>query len=774
MILCKLIAKNFLKYEQLELRDLPNPGIIAISGSNESGKSTVGETICFALFGRTFLGDEKRIKELVRWGELAGNLTMEFEVRGERWTVYREIDSDGNHLAKLYRSGHESDATIGVSAVNTAIVELGGCDFSRFVDSFYLGQREKGEVIDRPETIKSLIGLDIVEEARKRLLRQADDCGRQILKHEEHVDSLRQEIETLGVTNAFLDDLEGQKRGLDGERTRLTEQKQGQEAFCEDIALAAARFSEIDAMLTDPPAVDLPMAHVSAKIDALSGCADRIDQIPTAVQALLETAKVEKHQAQLRRFRRAQDGWGRVREALSAYRKRLEFLLRPDAQAPGGQDWNEGDKFDRRLGIAQAEVAKATARRRPRVFFFFIFLLLAACGWLVWYSLVPGAEQSTQPFESIREFYYQLPDAVQRTDPAIWLGVASGLSLLAFILLVAASRAGARIKSAQAVGQEIRRERGRFEAEWEALASLDEGRLSAGAIVEQAEGFSGREVAQAIAELRNGEGLLLLRSEVCMSCIEAVREAGQALVNRLNASRLEKQNQVGVAVKSLDTLLEQMGKKEAQIQQVRAKLELRTRQENQIAELEAKIAGLAADRDRAQLGARLAEGTYYYVQKRFTPELRRFVARLLPVITDGKYQHNQINEDFSIKVFSGEKNNFLDVMEISGGTYRQLLLCIRLALAQALIDTSVRDKQFVFLDEPFAFFDDQRATRAAMALPHISERLTQFFVVAQQFADQIEFDLALRPDPAQVVLSSHPVGLPDPLGLVQGEAHTGI
>ncbi|HDY83028.1 MAG TPA: hypothetical protein ENH48_08765, partial [Halieaceae bacterium] len=54
MIINAVQAKNVLKYATLDLKDLPEKGIIAISGENESGKSTIGETVCFALFGRTF------------------------------------------------------------------------------------------------------------------------------------------------------------------------------------------------------------------------------------------------------------------------------------------------------------------------------------------------------------------------------------------------------------------------------------------------------------------------------------------------------------------------------------------------------------------------------------------------------------------------------------------------------------------------------------------------------------------------------------------------
>ena len=82
MIIQSLSAENLLKYRQLELNDLPAQGVIAISGFNESGKSSVGEAICFALFGRTFAVGPTDVQKLIRWGESRCAVTLGFSVQG--------------------------------------------------------------------------------------------------------------------------------------------------------------------------------------------------------------------------------------------------------------------------------------------------------------------------------------------------------------------------------------------------------------------------------------------------------------------------------------------------------------------------------------------------------------------------------------------------------------------------------------------------------------------------------------------------------------------
>ena len=52
MIVRSLMAEGFMRYQRIELNDLPT-GVIALVGDNEAGKTTLGEAVAFALFGRT-------------------------------------------------------------------------------------------------------------------------------------------------------------------------------------------------------------------------------------------------------------------------------------------------------------------------------------------------------------------------------------------------------------------------------------------------------------------------------------------------------------------------------------------------------------------------------------------------------------------------------------------------------------------------------------------------------------------------------------------------
>ena len=100
----------------------------------------------------------------------------------------------------------------------------------------------------------------------------------------------------------------------------------------------------------------------------------------------------------------------------------------------------------------------------------------------------------------------------------------------------------------------------------------------------------------------------------------------------------------------------------------------------------------------------------------------------------------------------------LDLDEISNGTQRQIMLALRLGLSQELVARLVRDDQFVFLDEPFAFFDSRRMRGVLKNLSELGGDLTQYWIVAQRFPQDAPIGL-------EIACGQHPdtlrVGFPE-------------
>mgnify|MGYP003572013616 FL=1 len=144
-----------------------------------------------------------------------------------------------------------------------------------------------------------------------------------------------------------------------------------------------------------------------------------------------------------------------------------------------------------------------------------------------------------------------------------------------------------------------------------------------------------------------------------------------------------------------------------------------------------------------ELAGELLQGAARHLSRRFNRDLRDLVGRTLPLFTENRYEHLQIDENLDVRAFSSEKRDFMGLDEISSGTQRQIMLAVRLALSQKLVNSTVHGKQFIFLDEPFAFFDQERTRSALKVLRELSDEITQIWVVAQTFPAEQTFDLPI-------------------------------
>ena len=52
MLIRAIRAENFMRFSRIEIENLPSGGLVGIEGPNESGKTTLGELLLFAFFGR--------------------------------------------------------------------------------------------------------------------------------------------------------------------------------------------------------------------------------------------------------------------------------------------------------------------------------------------------------------------------------------------------------------------------------------------------------------------------------------------------------------------------------------------------------------------------------------------------------------------------------------------------------------------------------------------------------------------------------------------------
>ena len=586
MIIHSIIAENLLKYRKLELVDLPENGTIAISGLNESGKSTIGETVCFALFGRTFSLDESELNKVVRWGETRCSVSMVFSVGdGKRYEITRYLDSDGNHSAGLRIVGEDDDPIArGLDAVEDALYKLTGFAYAEFIESFYLAQREITTPNPHSHTVKAMAGVLTMERCADEFKREVSRTEREIPDEEQNLGKLETDLKILAIDEARLAQLES-------ERDDCTQRHQAKLDLLKSLKIRASYYQESLKTLK------------KARRGLMQSNILRIALFLATLYPLVAVLTM-------------------LMAPNSALSTALRDLL--ISQFPG---WNPADLWP----LVNSAIG--------------LFLLLLFTWGL--YSLLK------KRVTALQQAPQQLADALGELDSVT-------------------------DKTNQAPPEQLA---GRHELRDKVLnltATPEEIVLH----IEQEEPW-----------LNGVIGL----SEEALADAERAVEDEQARLNQAAAMQ--------EAVKAVQTKLQQMH------QQIR-----------QFGEAQA-----------------LLNGAIVQLSQRFNHHLRGMACKTLPLFTEGRYEHLQIDEDLSVRAFSSEKHDFMELDEISSGTQRQIMLAVRIALSQELVDRAEIRRQFLFLDEPFAFFDESRTRNSLAVLPTLSKQLRQIWVIAQHFPEDVEF-----------------------------------
>jgi exonuclease SbcC len=755
MIIQGVQAENVLKYAVLRLEDIPAAGLIAVIGDNESGKSSIGESICFALFGRTFSLDPGDLDKVIRWGESRCSIRLDFTTPdGQGYRIARFLDELGNHGASISRSG-EQPMVRGVDEVAAALRDIIGFGYTEFIESFYLAQREITTPHPHSFAVKAMAGVDVLERVGVTCREEIERARRQ--SHEINIQQgdIQTQIAAIGLEPGYLASLEDERADLDaaleGDRKRIAALKAG----CEhnDTALATIEGSAED-WLSVPAraslrerrtqweglrtllgtlhpryAKDVQTAEAFGDLERFS---DDLEERLVAVEALFGEA--DNHRSRLGRLLGEAEGGADTADK--------ERGLGAPAEAPDSDAAPEAPPatFAERRSDLQAREARARSGRRAASLLWPLSLVLALAGWgaLGLLALAPDSPQA-QPLAAWLAGL--VPDWQTRLLP--WLPYGAGGLTLLFVAFLARGAQWRRRRQDLAdrldtLGEDEETARGEF-ADLSVLGALPlpEACARIGGVREPA-------LALRAADLRDGLGAALVDPEAHTAYQGAFKRRLRPLQQGIAALRT-------AAAKEIEGLHESVSERVAAIARLDGAIERerqRVKRHNELTGiselLQAKIDELGRRVRVRELATDLLAGAIHYISQRFNTEIRNLAADSLPKFTNGRYEHLQIDENLKVKAFSSEKRNFMELDEISSGTQRQIMLAVRLALSQKLVNSVIQGPQMVFLDEPFAFFDEGRTASALAVLPQVSRDFTQIWVTSQTFPANSHFDLCIE------------------------------
>lgn len=739
MIITRFKSENILKYANLSLESLPERGLIGIEGPNEAGKSAIAESICLGLFGRTFAYPEGDFLKAVKWGAAAASVELSFKLpSGDEYTASRFFDLDGQHSARLTKNDDDEPIAQGPEQVTARVEELTKVNFQQYIDAFYLAQREFSIPNAQSDMLKSLLGIADMDKVAERIQWELDDNTQQIRDLHDQIDQANTTLASLDIEDATLDAAEAKQSGAIDQaelaQQALTDGEQRSERVHTHLAglisvLADAAEINADDDYAKWSACQSALAH---HLDVLR---DAIDQQPALDSVDLEPAHgfAEDFSAYLAAYRRIRDQAG---ERVTEWTGWLE-------EGDCSEDPGDPPRYHCALANVYARLPRFKGIRARN----WLFGLLASLGGGVAASAAvmqrhaPDHSQWQALLELAARQSFPLSEWAQH---ALTLPVGAGVGVFGLLLLIRAIWAGKKLGS---LNDEIRRLDRRADlarSEIRRIEKLDE--LSLREECESLAQLSDDAIVDALARFEDKEGKTLLHDDRWAMFVDPVHAIRDELVgcearttDRLSDMHAQAQSKLEVAElaqqETEQALAHVLGERE---QAEQLKREIRDAE-----------AALYEPKDQIKVreyALKLIHGAGRRIYTRFNQQMRDYLGKLLPLFTEGRYQHLKIDDDFSVQVFSADKNDFVNLDDLSSGTQRQLILAIRLAMSQALVDSRIHGPQMLILDEPFAFFDRERMEQTLATLPSFSPDICQVWVISQEFDDDAGFDLRITAD----------------------------
>lgn len=604
MLIESLTANNFRKYQQLELTDLPSSGVITISGLNESGKSSIGEMICFALFGRTFHLSDTNLTKLIRWESDKSTVELLMnDGQGQRYKIQRSIDTDGNSSAQLLQllDGREKQLATGNDATTKSIQKRLGYEFTTFTDSFYLIARDLSNPDPDSNSIKQMAGIAEYAKIRDELLTATEEDQESIASLLPQISTRQAQLDRLDIDETWLPEL------VDAKEVVTVESEQKQQ-FCDELKVLSQQYSQ-----------------------------------------------------QKKQYRRTRGSWH--------FFNLLTWLLAP--------------------------------------------LMLIAWGLWIAFNFFPAQLKQLAQFPQITPHLPTLQTWVYDWGFQSTMALILCTSLMLFFKWRAEYKNDVQLEKAEVLASTLARANIHSQRALDGLITARMRQILQGKIQPQS----------ALSSPPQDEQQSLSKLVEQSQYYTASETAMDTSIQRLLATLTQQDQELEQLAKPLDQKILEEKTRSDEAGVIRSGLR----------ELQYQVARNQQHIKAQETGVKLLHRASDALINEFNECITHRTEKTMPLFTESRYKQIRISSDLSVHVYSDEKMDWVDFDELSSGTQRQILLAVRIAMSEQLALNTHNSQQFIFLDEPFTYFDQERTKAALAALPNISDTTCQIWIVAQEF-----------------------------------------
>lgn len=186
----RLRMSGFTAFRREADLDFSNADLFVLTGPTGSGKTSILDAICFALYGTIPRLDRRQVEPVIGLGAAEARVLFEFTVDGRRYQVGRVArrTKTGATTPEARLSGGRfvgPDEVTGASEVTKAVEELLGLSFEHFTKAVLLPQGAFASFLhdqprERQALIESLLDMDVYDRMRESALRRREQAVGQV------------------------------------------------------------------------------------------------------------------------------------------------------------------------------------------------------------------------------------------------------------------------------------------------------------------------------------------------------------------------------------------------------------------------------------------------------------------------------------------------------------------------------------------------------------------------------------------------------------------
>ena len=195
----RLVAEGFSAFRDPIDVHFDGADFFALVGPTGSGKSSILDAICFALYGNVpRYGDDRLVAPVITQGSAEARVSLTFEIEREEYVATRVVRRQprGGATTKEARLEHGAEVLAGdAKGMNKAVADLIGLSFHHFTRCVVLPQGEFAEFLhdkpsERQDLIVKLLDLQIYERMRSRATARAAQREGAIALDEQRIGAL--------------------------------------------------------------------------------------------------------------------------------------------------------------------------------------------------------------------------------------------------------------------------------------------------------------------------------------------------------------------------------------------------------------------------------------------------------------------------------------------------------------------------------------------------------------------------------------------------------